>query len=226
MACDVSPVAMFIIVIVLYFCCICICNEILFNKWNVRQHSHPVGWKDAAVSGTCVTKKNMVLVLYLYCIYYVLVLKCQTTQSRRKGATVSGTCVTKFCYHICVVFLLYLLCAWNGLRCKNWNVRIDGHGEKVLLPYLEHVSPKMFFIVFVLYFHLYLLYLYCSCYVLVTEMSDCTRSRRKGAAAISGTCVTKTIFTRPTCSFSRPSTIHHPMKTSKRPPQVKRTFIT
>ena len=46
----------FIIVIVLYFCCICMCNEILFNKWNVRQHSHPVGWKDAAVSGTCVTK--------------------------------------------------------------------------------------------------------------------------------------------------------------------------
>ena len=102
----------FIIVIVLYFCCICICNEILFNKWNVRQHSHPVGWKDAAVSGTCVTKKNMVLVLYLYCIYYVLVLKCQTTQSRRKGATVSGTCVTNFF----IVFVLYFYCIYYVLE--------------------------------------------------------------------------------------------------------------
>ena len=48
----------------------------------------------------------------------------------------------------------------------------------------------------------------CICIVIV-------RLDREKSAAVSGACVTRTVSARPTCSFSRPRTIHHPKKTSR-----------
>ena len=74
--------------------------------------------------------------------------------------------------------------------------------------------------------HYFLLYLCCICIpvcirifvwicICICICIVIVRLDREKSAAVSGACVTRTVSARPTCSFSRPRTIHHPKKTSR-----------